>query len=285
MLSAEQIAERLDDSFRLLARGIRTAVPRHQTLRGAVQWSYDLLSDAERLLFDQLSVFRGGFTLEAVEDVCSGDVQESFEVLEVLYQLVDKSLVVVEEVPGSGPRYRLLEVLRQYSAEMLAGTGETESVRGRHASYFLTMAERAEPELPTSKQLLWLDRLESDYDNFRATMTWALESDHGETALRVASALYWFCNFQRHVNEGQDWMERALLLSSDASPTVRALGLARAAALRARGVNLTDFERVNGWLEQSLRLCEEAGWAKGKTEVLFHAAGVALLAGEVQRAS
>ena len=104
VLSPEQIAERLDDSFRLLTGGVRTAVPRQQTLRGAVQWSYDLLSNTERLMFDQLSVFRGGFTLEAVEDICSAEGQDRFEVLDVLSQLVDKSLVVVEQVPRSGTR-------------------------------------------------------------------------------------------------------------------------------------------------------------------------------------
>ncbi|MCH8186721.1 MAG: tetratricopeptide repeat protein [Chloroflexi bacterium] len=285
LLSAEQIADRLDDCFRLLTRGRRTDLPRHQTLRGAVEWSYQLLSEPERLLFNQLSVFRGGFTLEAAEEVCPGDGLETYEVLDLLSQLVDKSLVVVEEGPEGEARYRLLEVLRLYGAERLAETGRTEDVRGRHASFFMSLAERAGPELATSQQVLWLDRLESDYDNFRAAMTWAMESGHGETALRVASALFWFWIFHRHVNEGQEWLERALLHSGDASPTVRAIGLARAAALHARAGNLTDFERLNGWLEESLRLCESAGWAEGKTEVLFHAAGVALLEGEVQRAS
>ena len=132
VLSAEQIADRLDDSFRLLTRGRRTDLPRHQTLRGAVQWSYDLLSDAESLLFDRLSVFRGGFTLEAVQEVCSGGGLESYEVLDVLSQLVDKSLVVVGKGPEGEARYRLLEVLRLYGAERLAETGGTEDVRGRH---------------------------------------------------------------------------------------------------------------------------------------------------------
>ncbi|MEE9247073.1 MAG: tetratricopeptide repeat protein [Dehalococcoidia bacterium] len=285
VLSAEQIADRLDDCFRLLTRGRRTDLPRHQTLRGTVQWSYDLLSDPERLLFDRLSVFRGGFTLEAAEDVCSGDGLESDEVLDVLSQLVEKSLVVVEEGPEGEARYRLLEILRQYGAERLGEAGEAEDVYRRHAAFFLSVAERAGPELNTSKQVMWLNRLESNYDNFRAAMSWALESDHGETALRVASALYWFWIFHRHVNEGQDRIERAVLISGSASPRVRAVGLARAAALHARTGNLTDYERVNGWLEESRRLCEAAGWAEGRTEVLFHAAGVALLEGEVQRAS
>ena len=230
-------------------------------------------------------MFRGGFTLESAEEVGSGDHLESYEVLDVLSQLVDKSLVVVEEGPGGEARYRLLEVLRHYGTERLAETGRTEDVRARHAAFFLSLAERAEPELFTSQQLGWLNRLEGDYDNFRAAMTWALESDHGETALRVASALFGFWIFHRHVNEGQEWIERAVLLSGDASPTVRALGLARAAGLHARTANLTDYERVNGWLEESRRLCEAAGWAEGRTEVLFHAAAVALLKGEVQRAS
>ena len=285
VLSAEQIADRLDDCFRLLTRGRRTDLPRHQTLRGAVEWSYQLLSEAERLLFNQLSVFRGGFTLESAEEVGSRDHLESYEVLDVLSQLVDKSLVVVEEGPRGEARYRILEVLRHYGTERLAETGRTEDVRARHAAFFLSLAERAEPELFTSQQLGWLNRLEGDYDNFRAAMTWAMESDHGETALRVASALFWFWIFHRHVNEGQDWIERAVLLSGDASSTVRALGLARAASLHARTVNLTDYERIYGWLEESLRLCEAAGWAEGKIEVLFHAGTVALLEGEVQRAS
>ena len=146
VLSAEQIADRLDDSFRLLTRGRRAAPPRHQTLRGAVEWSYQLLSEPERLLFDRLSVFRGGFTLEAAEEVCSGDGLESYEVLDVLSQLIDKSLVVVEEGPEGEARYRLLEVLRLYGTERLAETGQTEGVRGRHASYFLTAAGRASPD-------------------------------------------------------------------------------------------------------------------------------------------
>ena len=281
VLSAEQIAERLDDSLRLLTRGNRTALPRHQTLRGAVQWSYDLLSDAERPLFDRLSVFRGGLTLEAVEAVCSGDGLESYEVLDVLSQLVDKSLVVVEQGPQGEARYRLLEVLRLYGAERLTETGESEDPRSRHAAFFLSMAEQAEPELFTSQQVLWLDRLESDYDNFRAAMTWALESGQGETALRIAVALTWFWIWHRHVSDGQDWLERAVLHSGDAPRTLRAVGLAKAAMLHAK--KLKDFERSHGWLEESLRLCQEAEWTEGTVEVLWVAGLVAWFEGEFNR--
>lgn len=283
VLSAEQIADRLDDSFRLLTRGRRTDLPRHQTLRGTVEWSYQLLSEAECLLFDRLSVFRGGFTLEAAEEVCSGDGLESYEVLDLLSQLVDKSMVVVGEGPEGEARYRLLEVLRLYGAERLAETGRTQDVRGRHASFFMSLAERAGPELFTAKQVTWLARLESDYDNCRAAMAWALESNEGETALRIASALTWFWIFHRHVGDGQEWLERAVLNSGGAPSRVRALGLARVAMLH--GKKLKDYERLHGWLEESLRLCQEAEWTEGKVEVLWVTGVIAWFEGDFERMS
>ena len=281
VLSAEQIADRLDDSFRLLTRGRRTDLPRHQTLRGAVEWSYQLLSEPERLLFNQLSVFRGGFTLEAAEEACSGDGLESYEVLDVLSQLVDKSLVVVEEGPGREARYKLLEVLRLYGTERLAETGRTEDVRGRHAGFFMSMAERALPEMFSSQQVAYLNRQESDYDNFRAALGWALESDNGEIALRIASALTYFWVAHRHVSDGQDWLERAVLHSEDAPPALRAVGLARAALLH--GKKLKDYERLHGWLEESLRLCQEL--SEVTPEVLWIAGVIAWFEGEFERMS
>ena len=283
VLSAEQIADRLDDCFRLLTRGRRTDLPRHQTLRGAVQWSYDLLSDPERLLFNQLSVFRGGFTLEAAEEVCSGDVLESYEVLDVLSQLVDKSLVVVEEGPGRGTRYRLLEVLRLYGAERLTETGQAEDARGRHATFFMRMAERIQPEMYTALQAASLNRLESDYDNFRAAMGWALETDHADTALRIAAALIDFWVFHRHVGDGQDWLERAVLHSENAPPKLRAVGFARAALIH--GKKLKDYQRLHGWLEESLRLCQEADLTEVTPEVLWIAGVIAWFEGEFERMS
>ena len=131
----------------------------------------------------------------------------------------------------------------------------------------MTMAETAGPELFASKQAVCLNRLESDYDNFRSGMAWALESDHGETALRTASALTWFWIVHRHVNDGQEWLERAAMNSGDSSPTVRAIGLARAALLH--GKKLKDFERLHGWLEESLRLCQEAQLTEVTPEVLW----------------
>ena len=228
-----------------------------------------------------MSVFRGGFTLEAAEEVCSGDGLESYEVLDVLSQLVDKSLVVVEQGAEGESRNRLLEVLRLYTAERLAETGKDEDVRGRHASYFVATLERAQPELFDARQVACLNRLDSDYDNFRAAMGWALDADDVETALKIASDLTWFWIYHCHVNDGQDWMERTVLHSGGVSPKVRAIGLARASVLH--GKNLKDFGRLHGWLEESLRLCQDEDWAEGTVEVLYIAGTVAWFEGEYER--
>ena len=207
----------------------------------------------------------------------------SYEVLDVLSQLVNKSLVVFEEGPGGEARYKLLEVLRLFGTERLAETGRTEDVRGHHAAYFLTMAERAQPELFTSQQVACLNRLESDYDNFRAAMGWALESDHGEIALTIASALTAFWVYHRHVNDGQDWLERAVLHDENTPPALRAVGLSRAALLH--GKKLKDYERLHGWLEESLRLCQEGDLTEVTPQVLYTAGVTAWFEGDFDRMS
>ncbi len=143
MLSVGQIAERLDDCFRLLTAGSRTALPRHRTLKATVDWSYELLSQEEQILFRRLSVFAGGFTLETAESVCAGEGLECDEVLDVLSCLVEKSLVVKRE-RGEDVRYRLLEMIRQYGRGKLKESGEVEALRRGHANYFLALAEEAE---------------------------------------------------------------------------------------------------------------------------------------------
>ena len=165
----------------------------------------------------------------------------------------------------------------------MAEAGQAEDVRGRHAAFFLSMAERAESELITSQQAACLNRLEGDYDNFRAAMAWALESDHGETALRIATALTWFWIFHHHVGDGQDWLERAVLNGGGTLPQVRAAGLTRAAMLH--GKKLKDFDRLHGWLEESLRLCQEAGRTEGMAEALFVGGVIAWFEGEFERMS
>ncbi len=192
VLSLEQIAERLGNALRLLSAGSRTAIPRHRTIRGTLDWSYGLLSDREQTLLRRLAIFVGGFTIEAAEGVASAEPLDSLEVLDLLAALVDKSLVVLD-TPAGNPRYRLLETVRQYGLERLTEAAETESIRGRHAEFFLAMAETAAPSIfggihnPT-----WMARLIPEIPNFAATAEWAMQADSRvESGLRLSWALHW----------------------------------------------------------------------------------------------
>jgi len=201
-LSVRQISERLQDPLSLLSVGGRTAVSRQQTLRGTLDWSYELLSEFERALFGRLSVFAGGWTLEATEAVGTGEGIEEADVLDVLSGLVDKSLVVAEATEGSGVRYRMLEPIRQYAQEKLEESGEAEEVRRRHASFFLTLAEEAEPRLRGPEDMEWLERLEAEHDNLRAALSWALERGEAEPGIRLAGALWRFWEARGYYGEG-----------------------------------------------------------------------------------
>jgi predicted ATPase len=194
-----QIVARLDDRFRLLTAGSRTALPRHQTLLALIEWSHDLLTEAERVLLRRLSVFAGGWSLEAAQAVCgdglgeAGEVLEALDVLETLSQLTDKSLVEVEApMEAAEGRYRLLETIRQYARDKLLASGEAEWVRDRHLEYFVQFAEQAEPKLRGAEQLEWLERVEREHDNLRTALARALDSGKRENALRLAGALYYF---------------------------------------------------------------------------------------------
>ena len=255
MLSAEQIAARLDDCFHLLTGGSRTALPRLQTLRAMIDWSYNLLSTSERTLLRCLSVFAGGWTLEAAEAVCAGPQVSSSEILDLLASLVNKSLVMVEQVQDREPRYRLLETIRQYALEKLSESGEAEPIRNQHLGYFLTLAESAEPEMQGAEQKAWFDRLEVEHDNFRAVLRWSQKSGAGraEAGLRVAGSLYWFWNTRGYIKEGGDWLERTLTLSASQAPADL---VTRAKTLCKLGVlKLFDETRI----EEGLALARTLG--------------------------
>ena len=203
VLPVHQIAARLDDRFRLLTGGSRTALPRQQTLRAVMDWSYILLSEKERTLLRRLSVFAGGWTLDAAEAVCSGNRIETVEVLDLLAQLVDRSLVAVDREDAEA-RYRLLDTVRQYAREKLQDSGEETEVHGRHREWFLDLAERTEPELLGPEQGVWLARLEAEHDNLRAALTWSQqEEEGGEAGLRLAGALGRFWWMRGHLTEGR----------------------------------------------------------------------------------
>jgi predicted ATPase/DNA-binding SARP family transcriptional activator len=213
MMSVDEIAKRLDDRFDLLTAGNRTALPRHQTLRATIDWSFDLLSEAERILFRRLSVFSGGFTLHAAEAIAAGgDIVQS-QVVELLGNLINKSLVKVEERLEDAQvetRYGMLETIREYAREKLYEEGEEDILRSRHLEFFANMAEVVEFKLEGVNQKVWLDRLEKEIDNLRTSLDWALEHEEIEPALRLVGALRRFWFIRAHHNEGVERLKTIL---------------------------------------------------------------------------
>jgi predicted ATPase/DNA-binding SARP family transcriptional activator/DNA-binding CsgD family transcriptional regulator len=254
-LSVEQIATRLDDSLGLLTTGSRTVSPRQRTLRGTLDWSYELLSEDERRLFGRLSVFAGGWTLEAAEVIGAAGDTEQGDVLDLLSGLVEKSLVATEATGGGGARYRMLEPIRQYAREKLDESGEGEIVGRRHAEHYLTLAEQAEPELQGPEDVEWLERLEAEHDNLRAALSWALERGEAELGLRLAGALQWFWEAHGHYSEGRRWLEKAWEMEGRASAAVRAKALF-AVCQMAHLQNDTD--RAEAAAQEGIELCAEA---------------------------
>jgi predicted ATPase/class 3 adenylate cyclase len=247
MMSVDQISKRLDDRFRLLTGGARTALPRQQTLRALIDWSYDLLSENERLLLRRLSVFAGGWTLEAAEQICSGDGIVISDVLDLLTQLVNKSLVVVMEHSQSGEtRYRMLETIRQYARERHLESGGSEVIRDKHLAYFVKLAEQAEPELYRANQVFWLKRLEDELDNLRMALEWALTSDV-QSGLRIMVLSRQFWLYRGHMQELGDWVWQFL----ERHETKNSLH-AQAMAVYCRCT--IDFEHARTTAEQSLQL-------------------------------
>ena len=218
VLPVDQILTRLNDRFRLLVGGGRTA-GRQQTLRATMDWSHDLLSSPEQVLLRRLSVFAGGWTLPAAEAVCAGDGIEASEVLDLLTRLVDKSLVmaVVSEGASAEARYWLLESVRQYAAEKFAGAGEESRVRRQHRDFFRGLVERAEPELRGTDQAVWIYRLKLELDNIRAALEWSKHDNDVVARLLLVGSLWWFWFTQGTLNEGRAWLEGALAASTPAA--------------------------------------------------------------------
>ena len=262
MLAVEQIRDRLHDRFRLLAGGGRTVVARQRTLEAAVDWSYELLADAERRLLARLSVFSGGWTLEAAEQVCSSHGIDASEVLDLLSRLVDKSLVVVDQTAATEPRYRFLETIRQYGRERLFRSGETATISERHFDYFLEFARRAEPELIRRNQVVWLNRADQDHDNLRTAIEWgAAESTRSADALHLAKCLWWFWTKRGYFMEGRQRLEAALAAVADAPPglyTRAHVGLMHLALFAG------DLEGTEEMVARTVVAAQEAGdpWAE-----------------------
>jgi predicted ATPase/tRNA A-37 threonylcarbamoyl transferase component Bud32 len=277
-LAVEQILERLDDRFRLLAGGSRTAPTRQQTLRATLDWSYGLLTEGEQALLQRLSVFSGGWTLEAAEAVCPpssvlrppppaggrsspGDEQRvedrgqrATDILDLLTRLVDKSLVVTHE-RGRETRYGILETIREYALERLQSEGEEAEARRRHADYFLALGEAAAPELDRPRQAEWFDRLETEHGNLRAALGWLLRND-AESCLRLAAAVWGLWNVHGQMTEGRRWLAAALDAAQHAPARVRMKALFKGGVLaQLQG----DLETARAYFAEGMRVSEEVG--------------------------
>jgi DNA-binding CsgD family transcriptional regulator/tetratricopeptide (TPR) repeat protein len=252
-------------------------LPRQRTLRGALDWSYELLSEEEKELFERSSVFAGGWTLEAAEAVGKGEGLEQGEVLDVLSGLAEKSLVVARGSEQGDVRYKMLEPIRQYAVEKLEEGGEAEEARHRHATFFLALAEAAEPRLRGPEDTIWLALLEAEHDNLRTALSWALGRGEIEIGLRLAGALYRLWDAHGHYREGTRWLEKALEKNVGVSGAARAKalerfgwlvyrtgGMARAVAAGEEGLELSHQAGLGGAVTADLlRLLGWMAWTKG----------------------
>jgi predicted ATPase/DNA-binding CsgD family transcriptional regulator len=265
VVSAPQIAARLDDLFQLLSKGRRNALPRHQTLEAAIEWSYDLLTPREQKLFERLAVF-AGFGLAAAEavagDPSNPEALQPTDMLDLLSQLVTKSLVVRQ--PDEPDRYRMLDTIRQYAWQRLSTSGELELVRQRHLSYYLELAERGEAKLLGADQVEWIKLLELEHDNLRAALAWSQASEAREAGLRLAAGLAAFWLRAGYLGEGGDWLKRALAACREVSP-VRVKALSQVGRLALR---LGDYEQALAFARQSLALSRHLGDKQGMARAL-----------------
>jgi predicted ATPase/transcriptional regulator with XRE-family HTH domain len=214
VLTLEQLAERLGYDSGVLGGVDRAGLPQHQTIRATIDWSHDLLCEQERVLLRRLSVFAGGWTLDTAEKVCSGAGIEAADVLDLLTQLVDRSMALVD-AQGAVARYRLLQPIRQYALEQLESSGEATTYRRRHAAALLELAGTGDTDPSGPDEIAALDRLEAEHDNLRAALRWALTHQDNEAALRSAAALFPLWERRGHFQEGREWLDQALAAAGD----------------------------------------------------------------------
>ncbi|PJM93208.1 BTAD domain-containing putative transcriptional regulator [Streptomyces sp. CB01373] len=248
-MSIDQLATRLDDRFRLLTSGSRTALPRHKTLRAVVDWSWELLTEAERTVLRRLSVFSGGASLEAAEQVCAGDAVEREQVLDLLTALTEKSLLVTED--DSAPRYRMLGTIKEYAGRRLADAGESDRARHAHLACFTELAEAAEPHLRRAEQLEWLARLGAEHDNIGSAMRGALAAGEAQAAMRLAAGAGWYWWLSGHKAEGLELITAATRTPGEVTDDVRAMvyGLVVHFMSSGRG----DAHQTAEWIHKAYR--------------------------------
>jgi predicted ATPase/DNA-binding winged helix-turn-helix (wHTH) protein len=263
-MSPEEMLARPDGGMALLARGPRDAPPRHETMGRAIDWSYDLLDEDEKRFFSRLSVFIGGFTLEAGEFVCRPQESSGASILDRLMSLKNKSLVVRRDSAGQS-RFIMLEVIREYAVERLAAGGEDEALKRRHAAFFCNMAERSGTRLEGETLPATLDALEAEIGNLRAALQWSVDSGDAETGLRIAGPVRHFWYMRDHTSEARKWLESLLSIDSEVSPLVKAKALGAGCVLaQFQG----DFEPAAASVDEALNLVRETGDREGTAELL-----------------
>jgi predicted ATPase len=253
-MSIDQLASRLDDRFRLLTSGSRTALPRHKTLRAVIDWSWELLTDAERMVLRRLAVFSGGASLEAAERVCIGDGVEPGQVLELLTSLAEKSLLLAEG--DSAPRYRMIGTIKEYAGHRLAEAGESDLARHAHLAYFTELAETADPHLRRAEQLEWLAALEAEHDNIGSAMRGAIAAGEAHGAMRLASGAGWYWWLGGHKAEGNELITAATTIPGEVADEVRAMVYAFVAMFLSSGRG--DQYQVAEWIHEAHRLSQRS---------------------------
>jgi len=266
LLSTEQIALRLDESFNLLTGGSRITLPRHQTLRASIDWSWNLLSDPERILLRRLSIFAGGWTLDAAEVVCTGNDIGPNQVLDVMTQLTAKSLVVVNQAEGRDRRYRLLEMIRQYARDKLVEVGEEENIYEKHLNYFLNISQQIEYELVRYQQMEWYARTNDELDNVRVALEYAGKSNRVEAGLYISARIRNFWEYF-DMNEGMRWLSEFL-----GRPESKEFPVARVRALYANGwfkALSNQFDESRSAAEECMALSRTCGDQYGEVDALY----------------
>ena len=319
LMPVDEILNRLNDRFRLLTSGSRTALPRQQTLRASIEWSYGLLTEPEQVLFRRMTVFAGSFSLDAVERVCAGQGLEATDMVDILGRLVEKSVLIADKEAGAVARFRLLETLRQYGNERLVEAVDADSTEHRYRDYVVALSEAAAAGMNGPGHADWLERLEDEQDNLRKVLSWCLVHDRN-TAIELATVLgdFWF--ERGHLSEGRSWLDAVLPgTSGGPAPSARALMVAGNLAYHQAdyaaakscfeaslniwrqegeqaGIGLAlialgmvahgegDLDGCRGPLEEGLRICRAAGDANGVSGGLFQLGMVAAQQGNVKEA-
>lgn len=281
LLSLQQLLERLDHRLQVLTSGAHDLPERQQTLQKTLQWSYDLLSENEQRLLRHLSIFVGGCTIEAVEAVCSVSGNGTTYLLDEIMSLLENNLIYPKEQSDGEQRLMMLETIREYGLVCLENGGEAEVVRRAHAAYYVALAEEVEPKLISAEQEHWLQRLEQEHNNLRATLNWSLERGEIEMALRLGGALWLFWLLHTHSSEGHRWLEKALAHHSEGAAPVRAKAL-YAAASHAYYTGNNSRAAVLG--EECLELYRKLGDQRGIAIMLNGLGHIALSNGDCDRA-